>query len=212
MGLSNLLSVLVLPRRGHLSFAYKRPLLRPCYALNAALHAIKDEEYPIDDDVLDPHDAVGLADYLRSAFGAGLPPVLQDALAVFVASHEDGPTDAAVLVTAIAETAGEPRRESAAAAVLQAVLATAAGIVGGALTAEQPLMDAGLDSLGVAPPFGAVVAAPMHCAEAAPTVAISTTAAYSVAVDYICKLFCNPDLPTDMLRKDLSNVNWTALE
>ena len=109
-----------------------------------------DEEYSPDDDVFEPHDAVGLADYLSSTFGSDLPPNLQDELILFVASHQDGLADGAVLSSTATGTAGELRHENTVMAVLPAVLATAAGIVGGALTAEQPLMDAGLDSLGVA--------------------------------------------------------------
>ena len=108
-----------------------------------------DDEY--EGDVLDPDDAVGLADHLSSAFGASLPLDLQDALAAFLDSQQDSDGgDATVLVSTVDDSAAavaEPSVQTPR-GVLPAVLATAAGIVGGALTAEQPLMDAGLDSLG----------------------------------------------------------------
>jgi len=123
----------------------------------------EDDEYG--GEALDLSDAVGLADHLSSAFGASLPPDLQDALAAFLDSqgNSDG-GDAAVLVSTVTGSADAPGGQSAQAptTVLPAVLATAAGIVGGALTAEQPLMDAGLDSLG-APSFSAHVARPYDC-------------------------------------------------
>jgi len=117
-----------------------------------ASDVVQAEDDEFDGEALDPSDAVGLADHLSSAFGAGLPPDLQDALTAFLDSHRDSDGgDAAVLVTTMADTfnAAEGRSVQAPGTVLPAVLATAAGIVGGALTAEQPLMDAGLDSLGV---------------------------------------------------------------
>ena len=104
-----------------------------------------------DGDALDADDAVGLADHLSTAFGADLPQDLQDALTAFLESQQttDG-GDASVLISTDADNAvaADARSMQAPVSVLPAVLASAAGIVGGALTAEQSLMDAGLDSLG----------------------------------------------------------------
>ena len=114
-------------------------------------YVVQAEDDEFDGNALDPSDAVGLADHLSSTFGAGLPPDLQDALAAFLDSQRDSDGgDAAVLVSTITDSSEAVGQRSAQAprSVLPAVLATAAGIVGGVLTAEQPLMDAGLDSLG----------------------------------------------------------------
>ena len=102
---------------------------------------------------VDADDAVDLADHPGSVFGADLPPDLQDALAALLESRQDiHAGDAEVVINTETDTAAGTGEASVQASrnVLPTVLAMAAGIVGGALTAEQPLMEANLDSLGAA--------------------------------------------------------------
>ena len=101
-----------------------------------------------------PLDALALADNLASHFGADLTADLAEALQAFLASQAASMTrtpkiqqrSRAVSVGGRADRGGSGRKQQPyIAAEVQAVVG---GLLGQAVAPEQPLMEAGLDSLG----------------------------------------------------------------
>ena len=111
-------------------------------------HDALQEDYSEAEGDLAAYDAVGLADYLSSTFEGSLPPALAEALVDFLDASGTQQGAGYVAVKA-APLAAAGASQDAQERVLQAVLRVAEGIVGQSLGVEQPLMDAGLDSLGM---------------------------------------------------------------